>query len=297
MRRARFLSAVLVFGLLAQGPARAACDEAFAFTHKLEKGSATVTKLGGSALKFHSPLAINTDGAPNAYHIDGRPTGALNTLCNAGRVVSLNHGTYEGRENCERFLADVRAAQRAGWQGNPRIVWHGIVTKDKDRNEPIIQSSGEYKGFFISSTSLQNKAYKEDDQRRYLDSRLVPSLVLPRGSAFLSQGAKLGDLAFVIDPATGLSTFAIVGDLGPKGKLGEASIALAAAIKGVHIDPKTLTGKQARKLVVPQKVVTLVFPGVAVKPPYDAAQIAESAAPAIGKFGGLDHLKQCAAQP
>jgi hypothetical protein len=39
----------------------------------------------------------------------------------------------------------------------------------------------------------------------------------------------------------------------------------------VHIDPHTLTGKQARKLVVPQKVVTLVFPGVAVKPPYDAA--------------------------
>lgn len=297
MRPARFLSAVLVLGLLARSPAWAACDEAFAFTHPLEKGSATVTRLAGSALKFRSPLAINTDGAPNAYHIDGRPTGALNTLCNAGRVISLSHGSYEGRENCDRFLADVRAAQRTGWQGNPRVVWHGIVTKDKDHNEPIIQSSGEYKGFFISATSLQNKAYKEDDQRRYLDSRLVPSLVLPRGSTFLSQGAKLGDLAFVIDPTTGLSTFAIVGDLGPKGKLGEASIALAAAIKGVHIDPKTLTGKQARKLVVPQKVVTLVFPGVAVKPPYDAAQIAEAAAPAIGNFGGLDRLKQCAAQP
>mgnify|MGYP001060150386 CR=1 FL=1 len=297
MRRARYLPAFLALCLLGQSPARAACDEALAFTHKLEKGSATVTRLAGTALKFRSPLAINTDGAPNAYHIDGRPTGALNTLCNAGRVVSLNHGTYEGRENCERFLADVRAAQRAGWQGNPRIVWHGIVTKDKDRNEPIIQSSGEYKGFFISSTSLQNKAYKEDDQRRYLDSRLVPSLVLPRGSNFLKQGARLGDLAFVIDPTTGLSTFAIVGDLGPKGKLGEASIALAAAIKGVHIDPKTLTGKQARKLVVPQKVVTLVFPGVAVAPPYDAAQIAEAAAPTIGQFGGLDRLKQCAAQP
>ena len=291
------MAVFLALGLLWQSPAQAACDEAFAFKHSLEEGSATVTRLAGTAMKFRSPLAINTDGAPNAYHIDGRPTGALNTLCNAGRVISLNHGTYEGRDNCERFLADVRAAQRAGWQGNPRVVWHGIVTKDKDRNEPLIQSSGEYKGFFISATSLQNKAYKEDDQRRYLDSRVVPSLVLPRGSAFLKQGAKLGDLAFVIDPETGLSTFAIVGDLGPKGKLGEASIALAAAIKGVHIDPKALTGKQARKLVVPQKVVTLVFPGLAVKPPYDAAQIAEAAAPAIGNFGGLDRLKQCAVQP
>lgn len=297
MRRARYLSAFLALCLLGQSPAWAACDESFAFKHPLEKGSATVTFLGPTALKFHSPLAINTDGAPNAYHIGGRPTGALNTLCNAGRVVSLNSGTYEGRENCDRFLADVRAAERAGWQGNPRIVWHGIVTRDKDRNEPIVQSSGEYKGFFISATSLQNKAYKEDDQRRYLDSRLVPSLVLPRGSAFLARGARLGDLAFVIDPATGLSTFAIVGDLGPKGKLGEASIALAAAIKGVRIDPKTLTGKQARQLVVPQQVATVLFPGVAVKPPYDAAQIAEAAAGVIGDFGGLDRLKQCAAQP
>ncbi len=291
---------MLTAALLSQSAAAtafAACNETLAFQQPLQNGTAAVTWLDGNALKFRSALAINTDGAPNAYHIDGRPTGALNTLCNAGRVVSLNHGTYEGRENCNQFLADVRAAQRAGWQGNPRIVWHGIVTRDKTRHEPVMQTSGEYKGFFVSSTSLQNKAYKEDDQRRYLDSRLVPSLVLPRSSAFLQQGAKLGDLAFVIDPTTGLSTFAIVGDLGPKNKLGEASIALAAAIKGVHIDPTALTGKDARKLVVPQQVVTVLFPGMAVKPPYDSAQIAEAAATAVASFGGLDHLKQCAAQP
>ncbi len=298
MRRAKSLSAALALGLLWQSPAWAACEEACAFKHTLEKGSATVTRLDGAALKFHSPLAINTDGAPNAYHIDGRPTGALNTLCNAGRVVSLNHGTYEGRENCDRFLADVRAAQRAGWQGNPRVVWHGIVTRDQARHEPVIQASGEYAGYFVSSTSLQNKAFKQDDQRRYLDARVVPFLVLPRRSAFLTQGgAKLGDLAFVIDPATQLYTFAVVGDLGPQGKLGEASIALAAAIKGKHFDPKALTGKEMRKLVVPQEVVTVLFPGSAVKAPYDAAQIAEAAAGIIGEFGGLDRLKQCAAQP
>lgn len=298
MRRARSLSAILAFSLLWQSPAWAACDEAFAFKHPLEKGSAAVTKLAGSALKFRSPLAINTDGAPNAYHIDGRPIGALNTLCNAGRVISLSHGAYEGRENCDRFLADVRAAQRTGWQGNPRIVWHGIVTKDQTRHEPVIQTSGEYTGYFVSSTSLQNKAFKQDDQRRYLDSRVVPFLVLPRRSAFLSQGgAELGDLAFVIDPMSQLYTFAVVGDLGPPAKLGEASIALAAAIKGKHIDPKALTGKEMRKLVVPQQVVTVLFPGTVVKAPYDAAQIADAAASAVESFGGLDRLKQCAAQP
>jgi hypothetical protein len=121
-------------------------------------------------------------------------------------------------------------AQRAGWQGNPRVVWHGIVTKDKDRNEPIIRARANTRVLHLVDLAAE-QGLQEDDQRRYLDSRLVPSLVLPRASAFLKQGAKLGDLAFVIDPQTGLSTFAIIGDLGPKGKLGEASIALAAAIK------------------------------------------------------------------
>lgn len=290
-------AAALILQAVAGG-AQAACDEAPAFRHDLQNGSAAVTRLNGSALKFRSGLAVNTDGAPNAYHIDGRPGGALNTLCNAGRAMSLVHGIYEGQENCEMFLEDVKAARQSGWHGSPRIVWHGIVTKDKTRHEPVVQAAGDYAGYFISATSLQNKAFKEDDQRRYLDARVVPSLVLPRQSAFLSDGGmKLGDLAFVIDPVSLRYTFAVVGDIGPKRKLGEASIALAAAIKGYSVDPKTLTGKETRKLVVPQQVVTVLFPGHAVRPPYDAARIAEAAADIIGDFGGLDRLKQCAAQP
>lgn len=275
--------------------AQAACTETLAFRQPLDKGSAKVTWLDGAALKFKSALAINTDGAPNAYHIDGRPGGALNTLCNAGRALSAG-GAYEGYEDCDRFLADVKAAQQGGWHGPTRILWHGIVTRDKTRHEPVVQQTGAYAGYFVSATSLQNKAYKESDQRRYLDSRVVPSLVLPKRSAFQEAGARLGDLAFVIDPQTQLYTFAVVGDLGPRNKLGEASIALAAAIKGVAIDPQTLTGRTMRKLVVPHEVVTLVFPGAAVSAPYGPAQIAEAGIAAIQLFGGLDRLKQCAAQ-
>lgn len=298
MQHFRSSLAFAVFALLwiPAGEARAVCAESFGFSHPLQKGSATVTRLVGSALKFRSPLAINTDGAPNAYHIDGRPGGALNTLCNAGRVFSTE-GAYDGHQDCDRFLADVKAAQEDGWHGPTRIVWHGIVTRDKTRHEPVVQESGAYAGYFVSATSLQNKAYKETDQRRYLDARVVPFLVLPKRSAFLGDGgARLGDLAFVIDPETQLYTFAVVGDLGPRNKLGEASIALAAAIKGVPIDPRTVTGRTMRKLVVPQDVVTLVFPGAAVAAPYGPAQIAEAGIAAIQRFGGLDRLKQCAAQ-
>lgn len=300
MRRTRPVFALATCAMLtglAAGQARAACAEAVAFQQPLAKGATTVTWLDDAALKFRSPLAINTDGAPNAYHIDGRPGGALNTLCNAGRVLSSD-GAYDGYQDCDRFLADVKTAQQGGWHGPTRIVWHGIVTRDRSRHEPVVQDSGAYAGYFVSATSLQNKAYKESDQRRYLDSRAVPFLVLPKRSAFLGEGgARLGDLAFVMDPRTQLYTFAVVGDLGPRNKLGEASIALAAAIKGVAIDPRTVTGGTLRKLVVPQKVVTLVFPGAKVAAPYGPAEIAEAGIQAITRFGGLDRLKQCAAQP
>lgn len=290
------IAAVAVLAGLASGRAWAACSEVVAFHQPLTKGKAAVTRVEGAALKFRSPLAINTDGAPNAYHIDGRPGGALNTLCNAGRVLSAE-GAYDGYQDCDRFLADLNAARQGGWHGSTRIVWHGIVTRDKSRHEPVVQSSGDYAGYFVSATSLQNKAYKETDQRRYVDSRRVPFLVLPKHSAFLGAGgARLGDLAFVMDPVSERYTFAVVGDLGPKTKLGEASIALAAAIKGVAIDPDTLTGKTMRKLVVPKDVVTLVFPGMPVPAPYGPAQIAEAGIAAIDRFGGLDRLKQCTAQ-
>lgn len=300
MQLARSLIAATVLALLWPGASShgaSTCNEAVAFRQPLEHGSATVTWLNGLALKFRSPLAINTDGAPNAYHIDGRPIGALNTLCNAGRSISQTYGIYEGSENCDQFLMDVKAAQRSGWHGSTQIVWHGIVTKDPTRREPVVQSTGDYAGFFVSATSLANREFKADDQRRYLDSRVVPFLVLPRSSAFQSQGgARLGDLAFVIDPETQRYTFAVVGDIGPKRKLGEASIALAATIKGKQIDPKALTGKEVRQLVVPQKVVTLLFPGTSVEPPYDAGQIAAAAFSAIERFGDFDLLRQCASQ-
>ena len=155
----RRLTTIAVLALLGApaGQSWAACQEAPAFQQPLAKGNATVTWLDNAALKFRSPLAINTDGAPNAYHIDGRPGGALNTVCNAGRVLSSD-GAYDGYQDCDRFLSDVKAAQQGGWHGPTRIVWHGIVTRDKARHEPVVQSTGPYAGYFISATSLQNKA-------------------------------------------------------------------------------------------------------------------------------------------
>ncbi|MEZ5831103.1 MAG: glycoside hydrolase family 75 protein [Dongiaceae bacterium] len=270
------------------------CGERAAFS----VGIMPVKKLADGALKFQRPLAINIDGAPNAYHIKGRPFGALDTLCNAGRAISSARGTYEGSTRCGDFLKDVAAARKNGWHGDPRIEWYGLATVDRTRNEPVVQDDGPYEGYFVSTTSFQNTAFDLGDPRRYLDSRTVPFIVLPgRSPFFVRAGVALGNVAFVIDPNSGHEAFAIVGDTGPARALGEGSIALAAAIRGKKIDPQTLTSKQVEALAIAEPIVTIVFPGTHVQPPYVRAQIDTAGAAAAEALGGMDRLRACAASP
>ena len=219
-----------------------------------------------------------------------------------GKAISSVRGTYEGKKDCGGFLEDVKSAEAAGWHGDPKIDWYGIVTKDAAHNEPVVQSDGTYKGYFVSTTAFENPAFDTGDPRRYLDSRTVPFVVLPRDSHFFSKGdafsdggAALGNVAFVYDPASQRHAFAIVGDLGPRKALGEGSIALAAALRGKAIDPATLTSKQAAALALSGPIVTVVFPGTKVGAPYDRAQIDDAGAAVAERMGGLDALGLCAA--
>ena len=293
MRRLAVSALVLMAlgAVVPQALAQSDCDEASAFSIS----DFAVTTLKGSALKFSRPLEINMDGAPNAYHIDGRPAGALDTLCNAGRGISSIHGKYEGSAHCGQFLEDVKAAKQAGWHADPRIEWYGIATVDAAHNEPAVQTEGPFKGYFVSTTRLENTDFKVTDPRRYLDSRIVPFLVIPGKSAFFSQGkVSLGNVAFVYDPKSKRETFAIAGDLGPSQKLGEGSIALAAAIGGKAIDVATLTGKQAKALAIGHDIVTIIFPSITVQKPFDRAQVDAAAAAAADSFGGIEKLRACA---
>ena len=283
---------------LAQTP----CNRAPGFAQPVKGGSILVTRIFVAALKFRSSLEINIDGAPNAYHVKGRPFGALDTLCNAGKAISSVRGTYQGMEDCGAFLEDVKSAEATGWHGDPKIEWYGIATKDAAHNEPLVQSDGPYKGYFVSITAYENSAFDASDPRHYLDSRMVPFVVLPRDSHFFSKGdafsdggAALGNVAFVYDPASQRHAFAIVGDLGPTKALGEGSIALAAALRGQTIDPATLTGRQAAALALSGPIVTVVFSGTKVEAPYDRAQIDSAGATVAERMGGLDALKLCAA--
>src|SRR2546429_8712143 len=76
----------------------------------------------------------------------------------------------------------------------------------------------------------------EGNPKLYLDSRTIPFFALPRD--FTERfGIALGDMLVVFNEANGRSAYAIYADVGPRGRIGEGSIALAKAL-GMSADPR-----------------------------------------------------------
>ena len=157
----------------------------------------------GVAIYYRIPIMeIDFDGAPNAYHppIAGYPHGR-------GPGLGL-----DDLRNASNNLKDDSTAQ-----------WRSIVT---DAGVPITQKDGPFAGFYISTTSLQDKRFSECDPRRYVDATKVPYVVL--NPSLTKLGLEVGDLAVVMmnrdDPKI---VYGIVADVGPPNGLGEVSKSLA----------------------------------------------------------------------
>jgi hypothetical protein len=153
-----------------------------------------------SAFFYEAGLNIDADGAPHAYHPNGRS--GLDYLGNAGRP------------------------------GN----WWALVTDNATpTGRPIIQGANDpAPGFYISTTSLEDPNCEREDTRRYVNAETKNFIVLP---GRLGLGAKLGDFAVVIHPQTSALAYAVYADAGPANKIGEASIALANSL-GIPSSPK-----------------------------------------------------------
>jgi len=163
-------------------------------------GDTTVWRLPDQApFSFEAGMAIDADGAPDAYHPDDI-----------------------GRD----YLAN------AGYPGN----WWALVT-DNGRSDgnPIVQGPDDpAPGYYVSMTALEDRTKAVSDPRRYVNSNEIPFLVLPfdqRG------GARLGDFGVVVNRANGALSYVIFADLGPRDHIGEGSIALAEAL-GINSDPR-----------------------------------------------------------
>lgn len=151
-----------------------------------------------NAVWWTAALAVDADGAPNAYGPD-------------------NSGLD--------YTAD------AGSPGN----WYGIVV---DKNgEPVIQGpSDPCPGKYVSPTSLQDRTKAVTDPTRYVDSNRVCYISIP-SNEIKDNDLHPGDVALVHCKHTGQASAAIVADVGPRNKYGEGSMALARAL-GLSDSPK-----------------------------------------------------------
>jgi hypothetical protein len=142
-------------------------------------------------------MAIDVDGAPNAYGPPGKP--ALDFELNAHR----------------------------GAISSGEIV--GYLTKNNDGRTPEIQGpSDPFPGYFISTTGFEDAAnLNRLDPRKYVDASKINYVVLGR---FAKQNdAKLGDYVAVHSMRTGNSVFGIIGDSGNSSGA-EGSLALLQAL-------------------------------------------------------------------
>ncbi len=201
----------------------------------------------GNAVLFRAGMYVDADGAPNAYGPHNRGLDYIANAKNGGKLSSV--------------------ALRAD-------------------GTPVIQRHGHFKGFYVSTTSLRSAAGSPIAPATYVDARKIPYFVLP--PEFMGQfGIALGDLAMVTNLKTGKSSFAIFADVGPHGKIGEGSIALAHAL-GLNDNPR-------HGGTVNPSIAYLVFPksGLGQGKLRTARDINHSGLKVFRQWGGAMRLKTC----
>lgn len=206
---------------------------------------------GLSTVFYKSGMTIDADGAPNAYH--PKNTG-LDDLASAGYP-------------------------NTSW-------WPSVLVPDPENPKRAYeQKSGEFTGYFVAMTSLQDGNIKaKTDPSRYVDARKIPYIVLPGNH---SAGAKLGDFAVVYNRSSGRVANAIYADVGPSDEIGEGSIALAEAL-GIPSSPRT--GGVAKD------VMYVVFPGSGNDKPRSLEDINTEATKHFKNWGGMARLNACFSQ-
>jgi hypothetical protein len=202
-------------------------------------------------------MAVDADGAPNAYHPDDK---GLDRLANAG---------FPG--------------------GN----WTSILVADPTNStQPFTQKSGPFVGFFLSRTTLEDRTRPATDAARYVDATQVPYFVFPSAFHRLAGTGTLGDLGIAMNLTSGETTPFVVADIGPaQAALGEVSIRLAEKLGGRNVSPRTGAG------IPRGEFLYVVFPGSRRQPawPVPAAEMDRATSDLLAATGGLDAIRACLA--
>ena len=236
------------------------------------------------AVAFASQMQVNTDGAPDSYHPDDI---GITHICNG---ISIGP-SCTWKAQC---LTEFRQAKSEGFHGSTRICFFAMATDGA--GVPIIQGDADPKpGFFVSTTSLKQPGENVRTPQAQLDSNTVPFAVIPGNWQSSGRpGPKLGDVGIAYRRSNDKLAFFVIGDTGPRNKLGEGSVALHQALGN---DPFVMRfgTRRARQGIGGRDVLYLVFPASAHSGErIDAAFVDRLAAPLLERFGGVRRIKECA---
>lgn len=257
------LACCLILAAQSQQPIQV--EEVRKFSYEASDGRVRLRRIKGTtALFFQSKMSCDVDGSPNAYHP-------------VNDDLSLD------------VIGSAGGSRRDGLPSGPLVMLPSPEVVVYQHGVPYIQPSGEFKGFYVSETSYQNRDLPEIDPTRYLDARHFQYIVLPNRQV---PEAGLGDLAVVYDPSTGRHADAIYGDIGPSTESGEVSLATIQRLGLPCQDGKSSPGQCRDDLFF------LVFPGTADEVakadawPHAQATIDALAEAEFEKWGGSDRVRQ-----
>lgn len=207
---------------------------------------------GSNAIVFASQMQVNTDGAPDSYHPGDI---GITHICNG---VSVGR-SCTWKADC---LPEFRQARAEHFRGPTKICFFAMATDAS--GVPIIQGASDPKpGYFVSTTALTQPGANPRTPQAQLDSNTVPFAVIPSTwQSTRKPGPRLGDFGVAYRRSTGKSAFFVVGDTGPRNKLGEGSVALHQALgNDPFVDRQGV--RRARKGIGGRDVLYVVFPSSA----------------------------------
>jgi Fungal chitosanase of glycosyl hydrolase group 75 len=229
-------------------------------------------------------MQVNADGAPDSYHPDDV---GITHICNG---VSVGQ-SCTWKPKC---LFDFRQAKAEHFNGPTKICFFAMATDAL--GVPIIQGEADPKpGYFVSTTALKQAGEDIRTPQAQLDSNTVPFAVVP-GTWQRSgkPGPKLGDFGVAYRRSNGKAVFFVIGDTGPRNKLGEGSVALHLALGN---DPFVMRSgvRRADRGIGGKDVAYLMFPNSAqVGKKFNTSMIDQLAGEQLRAFGGIERLKACA---
>jgi hypothetical protein len=235
-------------------------------------------------------LAVDADGAPDSYRVDGR---GLSFTCDG--VFAIVDGVAHTQKN-----------DRANWQALCRTHWsQARATNDyskvkivgfakDDAGRPLVQGPGDpLPGeAFVTTTSLTIPGTPNGVQRHYVNANEIPYVVLSQAYAAKHRLSR-GDLVAVYRPQTGAVAYGVYGDCC---SIGEASVRLHQDLGN---DPIVVRdGVRRAKRGIDDRVVFVALTGARTTPMLDAAawrgEIQQKGKDALAALGGVEAVKACA---